>query len=142
MYRLIPALIFLTVISSPVLAKEIDPEPPMPGATVKSGELTIKMDRKGNVTARNKDRDVWRVNLGGKEDVGQLAAVGDRLVVAREGVQAVLEVGTGKMIWRRVPRMAKAKMTINGDRITMTSDDGHEVFDLLTGKLLELARKR
>src|SRR5262245_60110105 len=114
-------------------ADDTDPEPTKKATNVaKSGDYTVTTERNGNITATKQEQIVWKTNQATKGDDGQVLIVGDRVVVAFEGVQSVLELSNGKLLWYRNGGLSSAKMTVKGEKMILVAGKSREVLDLRT----------
>jgi len=134
---LIASLCLALATALPLFADDTDPEPTKTTSTAKSGDYTVKIEKNGIVTGSKKGQLAWQAQISGVGENGQLVIVGEKVVAAWDGIQAVLDLNSGGAYWSRNGGLAKAKMTVNGDRITLTAGKSREVIDLATGKVLE-----
>jgi hypothetical protein len=136
------ATLALLLSAVPARADDVDPEPPRNGSAAKSGDYVFKATKNGDVTASNKQGQVlWRYSSRVNADkAGRLAVSGDKIVFAHADLLVVLAQRTGKAYWYRTGNSKDAKVTVDGERLTLKYGATREVMDLRTGKTLESVR--
>jgi hypothetical protein len=71
---------------------------------------------------------------------GQVAIDGDYVVVHQGGMTSALDLRSGKMFWRRIDALGEGSLSVKAGKATLTHKGKKEVFDVRTGKLLEIKR--
>jgi outer membrane protein assembly factor BamB len=122
-----------------------DPQPPpRVGSSATSGDVTVRIDKTGLITATNKrGKNLWSTAFTKGVDVGakgQVLIAGGHAVIAQADLVYSLETDTGRIVWSVARDSRSSVLGVKGQKVTLKSGGKRQAIDLKTGKVLESVR--